>query len=73
MDWLECSLVESNPLKLGGAPILRGTRVPVSAIIGNFESGSPIEEISENFGIPEEKIRQILSFYESHRAATAFR
>jgi len=71
MNWLECSLVESNPLKPGGTPILRGTRVPVSAIIGNFESGSPIEEISENFGIEERKIVEVLSFYESHRAAIA--
>jgi uncharacterized protein (DUF433 family) len=44
MDWLECSLVESSPLQLGSAPVLRGTRVPVSTIIGilgNFESVSP--------------------------------
>jgi len=70
MDWLACSLIESNPLKLGGAPILRGTRVRVSAIVGNFEGGSPVDEISENFGISLDQVTDVLAYYEAHRAAS---
>ncbi len=32
MDWSGCVLVERNPLKVSGAPIVRGTRVQADAI-----------------------------------------
>ena len=62
VDWSQCSLVEVNPAKVSGAPILKGTRVQADAILENFEDGSPIQEISENFAIPESTIREILNF-----------
>jgi uncharacterized protein (DUF433 family) len=39
---------------VSGAPILVGTRVPADGIVVNYADGSTIEEISENFDIPEE-------------------
>jgi uncharacterized protein (DUF433 family) len=62
MDWSDCPIVEINPRKVSGAPILKGTRVQADAIVENFEDGSPIEEIAENFAIPESTIREILTF-----------
>ena len=62
MDWSDCPIVEVNPRKVSGAPILKGTRVQADAIIENFESGSPVEEIAENFAIPESTIRELLTF-----------
>jgi len=62
MDWSDCPIVKVNPLKLSGVPILKGTRVQADAIVENFEDGSPVEEIAENFAIPESTIRDILSF-----------
>ena len=62
MDWSDCPIVEINPRKVSGAPILKGTRVQADAIVENFEGGSPIEEIAENFAIPESTIREILAF-----------
>ncbi len=62
MDWKGCELVEINPHKVSGAPILKGTRVQADSIIENYEGGSPVEEISENFAIPETTIRELLSF-----------
>ena len=62
MDWSDCPIVEVNPRKVSGAPILKGTRVQADAIVENFEGGSPIEEIAENFAVPETTIREILSF-----------
>jgi uncharacterized protein (DUF433 family) len=38
MDWSECDLVEVVPGKLSGAPVLIGTRIPVDAITGNYDS-----------------------------------
>ena len=37
IDWALCPLAEVNPRVLSGAPVLRGTRMPVSAIIDNFD------------------------------------
>ncbi len=60
MDWTGCPLVEVNPRKVSGAPILKGTRVQADAIVENYEDGSPVEEISENFAISEATIRALL-------------
>jgi uncharacterized protein (DUF433 family) len=62
IDWTDCSLVERVPGKVSGVPILKGTRVQADSILENYEGGSPIEEISDNFDIPEEMIRELLMF-----------
>jgi len=62
IDWTGCDLVEVNPRKVSGVPILKGTRVQADTIVENYESGSPVEEISENFSIPEATIRALLAF-----------
>lgn len=64
IDWSGCNLVERNPLKLSGVPILIGTRVQADSIVENFRDGSPVEEIAENFFIPQTTIRQLLAFAE---------
>ncbi len=58
MDWSNCPLVERDPFKLGGVPILKGTRMQADSIVENYEDGSPVEEISYNFSIPAETIRR---------------
>jgi uncharacterized protein (DUF433 family) len=62
IDWSDCPIVEMNPRKVSGAPILKGTRVQADSIVENYEGGSPVEEISENFGIPQTTIRELLTF-----------
>lgn len=68
VDWSDCSIVEVNPRKVSGAPILKGTRVQADAIIENYEGGESVEDISENFSIPQEKIRSLLAYATSHAA-----
>jgi uncharacterized protein (DUF433 family) len=65
MDWSDCPIVEVNPRKVSGVPILKGTRVQADAIVENFEGRSPVEEIAENFAISQAMVREILSFAES--------
>jgi uncharacterized protein (DUF433 family) len=67
VDWSDCPLVERNPLKLSGVPIVVHTRVQADSIVENFESGSPVEEIAENFSIDEDIIEQLLSYAARHR------
>jgi len=62
IDWTDCSLVEVVPGKVSGVPILKHTRVQADSIVENFESGSPVDEISENFSIPEDIIRGVLDY-----------
>ncbi len=37
IDWSECPLVEVRPEVQSGAPVLRGTRMPVNAIVDNLD------------------------------------
>ena len=67
IDWSGCSLVERNPLKLSGVPILVGTRVQADSIVENFWDGSAVEEISENFFISQTTIRELLAFAEGKK------
>jgi uncharacterized protein (DUF433 family) len=61
-DWSQCPLVEVRPNVLSGAPVLRGTRMPVSAIVDNFDYGLSVPEIAEQFEITESQIRAILTY-----------
>lgn len=69
IDWSQSSLVEVNPQIQSGAPVLRGTRVPVSAILDNFAYGMSAAEISEQFQVPQDRVEAILAYAKSHRIA----
>ena len=69
IDWSQCTLVEVNPNVQSGAPVLRGTRMPVTAIVDNFDYGVGIAEISEQFQIPEDRVQAVLTYAKSHRVA----
>src|SRR5258708_7502288 len=69
IDWSECTLVETKPGVQSGSLVLRGTRLPVSAIVDNFDYGLTIAEISEQFEVPQESIRAIVTYVLSHRIA----
>jgi len=71
MDWSGCDLVEINPRKVSGVPIVKGTRVQADAIVENYEGGSGIEEIADNFAIPESTIRDLLEFVRCHSRLVA--
>ncbi len=69
IDWSECPLVEVKPGVQSGAPVLRGTRMPVNAIVDNFDYGVSAAEIEEQFEIPPEQVEVILTYAKSHRVA----
>jgi uncharacterized protein (DUF433 family) len=69
VDWSDCSLVEVNPRKVSGAPILKGTRVQADSIVQNYEGGESVEEIAYNFSIPESAVRELVA-YAASRIAT---
>jgi len=69
IDWSDCPLVEVNPGVQGGAPVLRGTRMPVGAIVDNFDYGVSPAEIAEQFEIPADRVDAVLTYAKSHRIA----
>ncbi len=73
IDWLECPLVEIKPGVQSGAPVLRGTRMPVDAIIDNFDFGVSAAEIAEQFEIPLDRVEAVLTYAKSHRIAHRIR
>jgi len=68
LDWSQCPLVEIDPLRVNGRPVLKGTRMPVEDILANYEYGVSISEISSQFQIPAQIITELLSYVERHHA-----
>ena len=63
INWSQCPAVESIPGKVSGAWVLRGTRMPVSAIFENIAAGANISDIMEWFeGLDREQIKAAIEF-----------
>jgi uncharacterized protein (DUF433 family) len=63
LDWSQCPAVESIPGKVSGAWVLKGTRMPVSAIFENLESGANLNDIMEWYdGLDREQVKAVIEF-----------
>jgi uncharacterized protein (DUF433 family) len=63
LDWSQCPAVESIPGKVSGAWVLKGTRMPVSAIFENIAGGASIDDIMEWFdGLDREQVKAVIEF-----------
>ena len=72
MDWSGCELVEVIPGKVSGRPLVRGTRIPADVIVGNYDSGSPLDEIQENYPVlSSEMIMKVIRFAHARRMQPA--
>lgn len=69
MNWRGCPLVEINPRKVSGTPVLKGTRMPADAILENYADGLPAEEIAEVFELPVDGVRKLLVYAAQHKLA----
>lgn len=69
IDWSECPLVEVKHDVQSGAPVLRGTRMPVNTIVDNFDYGVSVSEIEEQFQISADCIEAVVAYAQSHRIA----
>ena len=67
VDWTGCDMVERVPGKVSGRPLVRGTRILADTIVQDFELGSPLEEIHENYpDLSLATIQQLIAFAEAH-------
>src|SRR6202167_3817898 len=63
LDWSQCSAVESVPGKVSGAWVLKGTRMPVSAIFENLEAGANLDDIMEWYdGLDRGQVKAVIEF-----------
>jgi uncharacterized protein (DUF433 family) len=63
LDWSQCRAVESVPGKVGGAWVLKGTPMPVSAIFENLQAGASIDDLMEWFdGLDREQVKEVIDF-----------
>jgi uncharacterized protein (DUF433 family) len=54
--------VTVNPKVMGGAPVIRGTRVPVQTIIASLAGGDDVAYVAEQFLLTEEDVRAALEY-----------
>jgi uncharacterized protein (DUF433 family) len=63
LDWSQCPAVESVPGKMSGAWVLKGTRMPVSAIFENIAADANIDDIMEWFdGLDRNQVKAVINF-----------
>jgi uncharacterized protein (DUF433 family) len=63
IDWSQCEDVESDPRRVSGAWVIKGTRVQAQAVLDNAEAGCSAEEIAtEIFELPLERVRAVLRY-----------
>ena len=63
LDWSQCPAMESIPGKVSGAWVLKGTRMPVSAIFENLEAGASLDEIMQSYdGLDPEQVKAVIEF-----------
>ena len=55
-------VIDSNPEILGGAPVFRGTRVPIKSLFDHLEAGDSIDDFLEGF--PSVRREQVISLLE---------
>jgi uncharacterized protein (DUF433 family) len=67
IDWSQSPDVEMIPGKVSGAWLVKGTRLPVWAILNHAEEYTPEEIAADIFdGVAPETIRRIIDFARQH-------
>ena len=64
IDWSECPDAERIPGKVSGAWLVKGTRIPVQAVLDNADDGYSAQEIADIIydGLPVDRARRVIAF-----------
>jgi uncharacterized protein (DUF433 family) len=72
IDWSKCEDVELIPGKVSGSWLVKGTRLPVWAILENADDHTPEEIANDIFeGVTPETVQRIIAFARTHAPAAA--
>lgn len=56
------NLITIDPAICHGKPVIRGTRTPVSIVVGSLAAGMSFEEVQREYDLTIEDIRAALKF-----------
>jgi uncharacterized protein (DUF433 family) len=82
-DWLGCELLESVPGKVSGAPVFKGTRLPVENVVTSVFAYEELHGMTEEQAIEATlksfpttpggavAIRRVLDYCEAHQPQSA--
>ena len=72
MNWSGCDVVEVLPERMSGAPVFKGTRIPVEALFLNLKAGATVDEFLEWYpDANREQVDLVLSFVAGADVKTA--
>ena len=54
--------IEVNAEICGGKPVIRGTRLPVTVVVGSLAGGMTFEEVQREYDLTADDIRAALKF-----------
>ena len=54
--------IQIDPAICHGKPVIRGTRVPISIIVGSLAGGMSMEDIEREYAVTREEIQAALAF-----------
>lgn len=57
-----------NPAIIHGKPVITGTRVPVTLVLGQLTAGESIESVCANYEITPEQVRAAIGYAASRVA-----
>jgi uncharacterized protein (DUF433 family) len=67
IDWSLSPDAEQIPGKVSGAWLVKGTRIPIQAVLDNADDFTPEEMAAEIYeGLPVERARRIIAFARQH-------
>ncbi|MEI7953491.1 MAG: DUF433 domain-containing protein [Synechococcaceae cyanobacterium ELA182] len=70
LGWAGCGAVDRDPLRVSGAWVFRGTRIPVAALFEDLEDGVSLAEFVDLFpGVTQEQARLVLEHAAQSTAA----
>jgi uncharacterized protein (DUF433 family) len=61
-----------DPAVLHGKPVIRGTRVPVSIVVGSLAGGMTFEDVQREYNLTPDDIRAALKFAADLTAEESF-
>ena len=63
LDWSGCPAVERSPVKMSGAWVLKGTRMPVATIFENLAAGAGLDDVLTWYeGLDRKQVRAVIEF-----------
>ena len=54
--------IVADPQILGGKPVIKGTRVPVSLILGKVAGGMSIDDVRDEYYLTDEGVRAAFGY-----------